>query len=296
VPPKLGILAGRGELPSRIVEAARAAGREFFVIAFNGETDPATVADGVAGGIEHAWVDVATVGRTIKLLKQAEVEELVLIGPVGRPDFSKLKPDWHGAKLLPKVIRAARQGDDAIMKVVVEDLESQGFAILGAETVLASLGAPTGSFGAHAPDARDQADIERGMAVLARLGELDIGQAAVVRDGYVLAVEAAEGTDEMLRRCGQFRTGEPAGVLVKRPKPEQERRVDLPTIGVPTVQGAAAAGLKGIAVEAGGALVADRVAVAEAADAAGIFVCGVTIEELNREEVPREELPVEDGS
>jgi hypothetical protein len=276
VPPKLGILAGRGELPRRIVEAAQASGREVFVIAFNSETDPATVADGAA----HAWVDVAAVGRTIKLLKQADVKELVLIGPVGRPDFTKLKPDWHGAKLLPKIIRAARQGDDAIMKVVVEDLESQGFTILGAEAVLANLGAPGGSFGAHAPDARDQADIERGMAVVARLGQLDIGQAVVVRDGYVLAVEAAEGTDEMLRRCGQFRTEERAGVLIKRPKPEQERRVDLPTIGVPTVEGAAAAGLKGIAVEAGGALVTDRAAVTRAADAAGIFVCGITMKEV----------------
>ncbi len=275
MPPKLGIIAGRGELPRRIVEAARAAGREFFVIAFNGETDPATVADGAA----HAWVDLPTVGRTIKLLKQAGVSELVLIGPIGRPNFRKLKPDWHGTKLLPKIIRAASQGDDAIMKVVVEDLENQGFTILGAEMVLASLSAPTGRLGRHEPDAGDRADIERGMAVLAQLGHLDIGQAVVVRAGYVLAVEAAEGTDEMLRRCRQFRGEAAAGVLIKRPKPVQERRVDLPTIGVPTVQGAVAAGLKGIAVEAGGALVADRTAVAKAADAAGIFVCGVKPEE-----------------
>ena len=275
MPPKLGIIAGRGELPRRIVEAAQAAGREFFVIAFNGETDPATVADGA----EHAWVDLPTVGRTIKLLQQAGVSELVLIGPVGRPNFSKLKPDWHGAKLLPKIIHAAGRGDDAIMKVVVEDLENQGFTILGAETVLATLSAPTGSFGHKEPDAGDRTDIERGMAVVAQLGQLDIGQAVVVREGYVLAVEAAEGTDEMLRRCRQFRGEVAAGVLVKRPKPGQERRVDLPTIGVPTVEGAAAAGLKGIAVEAGGALVTDRTAVAQAADAAGIFVCGVAVED-----------------
>ena len=137
-----------------------------------------------------------------------------------------------------------------------------------------------GSFGALEPDAGDRADIERGLEVVGLLGRLDIGQAVVVRDGYVLAVEAAEGTDAMLKRCGQFRleaTAGRAGVLVKRPKPGQERRVDLPTIGLPTVRGAAAAGLKGIAVEAGGALVTDRAAVAEAADAAGIFVCGVAV-------------------
>ncbi|MDP7549348.1 MAG: UDP-2,3-diacylglucosamine diphosphatase LpxI [Alphaproteobacteria bacterium] len=276
MPPKLGILAGRGELPRSIVEACQASGRDIFIIAFNGETEPATV----AGGIAHAWVDLTAVGRTIRLLKEAEVRDLVLIGPVGRPDFSKLRPDWHGAKLLPKVLRAARQGDDALMKVVVDDLEQQGFNVLAAEAVLSNLGAPMGSFGALEPDAGDRADIERGLEVVGLLGRLDIGQAVVVRDGYVLAVEAAEGTDAMLKRCGQFRleaTAGRAGVLVKRPKPGQERRVDLPTIGLPTVRGAAAAGLKGIAVEAGGALVTDRAAVAEAADAAGIFVCGVAV-------------------
>jgi DUF1009 family protein len=247
--------------------------RDCFVIAFNGETEPETV----AGGVPHAWVEVATVGRTIRLLKEAGVEELVLIGPVGRPDFSKLKPDWHGAKLLPKLIAAARKGDDALMKVVVADLEQQGFTILGAEQVLDGLGAPLGALGAHEPDAGDRADIARGMAVVAQLGAMDIGQAVVVRDGYVLAVEAAEGTDAMLRRCGDFKGAERGGVLVKRPKPGQERRVDLPTIGVPTVEGAAAAGLKGIAVAAGGALIADRGAVAAAADTMGIFVCGVAL-------------------
>ncbi|MBT4046145.1 MAG: LpxI family protein, partial [Rhodospirillaceae bacterium] len=128
-------------------------------------------------------------------------------------------------------------------------------------------------------DADDRADIARGMAVVAELGRLDIGQAAVVRDGYVLAVEAAEGTDAMLERCAQFRGAVRGGVLVKRPKPDQERRVDLPTIGVPTVGAAAAAGLKGIAVEAGGALVTDRAAVAAAADKLGIFVCGIALGE-----------------
>ena len=275
MPPKLGILAGRGALPGQIVRACQSVGREIFVIAFNGETDPSTV----DAGVDHEWVDLPTVGRTIRLLKEADVAELVMIGPVGRPEFSKLKPDWHGAKLLPRVIKAARKGDDAIIKVVVEDLEQLGFTILGAEDVLSNLGAPLGVIGVHKPDSSDRTDITRGMDVLAQLGIMDIGQAAVVRDGYVLAVEAAEGTDAMLRRCREFRGERPGGVLVKRPKPGQERRVDLPTIGVATVEGASHAGLKGIAVAAGGSLIVDREAVAAAADAAGIFVCGVPEED-----------------
>ena len=272
---KLGILAGRGALPGQIVRACQSVGREIFVIAFNGETDPSTV----AGGVHHEWVDLPTVGRTIRLLKEADVVELVMIGPVGRPEFSKLKPDWHGAKLLPRVIKAARKGDDAIMKVVIEDLEQHGFTILGAEDILSNLGAPLGVIGVHEPNTGDRTDITRGMDVVAQLGVMDIGQAAVVRDGYVLAVEAAEGTDAMLRRCREFRGERAGGVLVKRPKPGQERRVDLPTIGVSTVEGASNAGLKGIAVAAGGSLIVDREAVAAAADAAGIFVCGVPEED-----------------
>ena len=271
VPPKLGILAGRGPLPGIIVKECQLLGRDVFVIAFNGETDPSTV----ASGVHHEWVALPAVGRTIRLLKDADVVELVLIGPVGRPNFGNLKPDWHGAKLLPQVIKAAQKGDDAIMKVVVKDLEQQGFTILGAEDILSNLRAPLGVFGIHEPDFDDRTDIERGMEVVAQLGLMDIGQAAVVRDGYVLAVEAAEGTDAMLRRCKEFRRDKPGGVLVKRPKPGQERRVDLPTIGISTVEGTDVAGLNGIALAAGGALIVDRLAVVAAADAAGIFVCGV---------------------
>lgn len=267
---KLGILAGRGELPMRLAETCREAGREVFVLAFNGETDPAGI-----DGFPHAWVDLPAVGRAIEKLKAAGVEELVLIGPVGVPDFKSLKPDWRGAKLLPRIIKAARSGDDAIMKVVVAELEGEGFRVVGAEDVMLDLAAPAGALTRRRPELSDMDDIRRGIEVVRALGRLDIGQAVVVRDGYVLAVEAAEGTDAMLRRCREFARGEPAGVLVKLPKPGQERRADLPTVGLPTVALCAEAGLRGIALEAGGALIVDRQALVEAADAAGIFVFGV---------------------
>ena len=135
-----------------------------------------------------------------------------------------------------------------------------------------------GVLGAYEPNIGDWNDIGRGMNVVAQMGILDIGQAAVVRDGYVLAVEAAEGTDAMLRRCQAFLRDSPSGVLIKRPKPGQERRADLPTIGVSTVESTVCVGLNGIAVAAGSTLIVDRAAVIAAADAAGIFVCGVSEE------------------
>lgn len=267
---KLGILAGSGDIPARLISACRASGREVFVVAFNGETDPATV-----DGCDHAWRDLAAVGGTVDALKSAGCEDVVLIGPLHRPQFSALKPDWRGVKLLPKIIRAARQGDDALLTVVVQFLEQEGFRVVGADEILTDMAAPLGDLGALGPSEDDLADIARGIEVVRALGAVDVGQAAVVCDGVVLAVEAAEGTDAMLARCAALKGEGAGGVMVKLPKPGQERRVDLPTIGLSTVDRAAAAGLRGIAVEAGGALVVDRETVIERANAAGLFVTGI---------------------
>lgn len=272
MPPKLGILAGRGELPARLVSTCRAVGRPFFVVAFTGETDPATVADA-----PHAWSEATQVGRILGLLREAGCQELCLIGPVGRPDLAHLIPDWQGIKLLPRIAQALRRGDDAVMAVLVGFLEEEGFRVVGAEAVASGLAAPAGALGRLRPSPEDRADIARGVEVVRALGRLDIGQAAVVRQGRVLAVEAAEGTDALLARLVAWRPTTPSGVLVKLPKPGQERRADLPTIGLPTLAGAIAAGLAGIACEAGGALLTDRQALATEADAGGVFLYGLSV-------------------
>jgi DUF1009 family protein len=266
-PPKLGILAGRGELPARLAAAARASGREPFVVAFDGQTDP-----GAANGSDHVWRPVAAVGLILAALRGAGCAELCLIGPVDRPDFAHLRPDWTGIKLLPRLVAAARRGDDALMSELVRFLEEQGFRVVGAEAVLRDLTLPEGALGRCAPDEADRADIAKAGALLAALGPFDVGQAAVVREGFVLAIEAAEGTEAMLERCRALRRERPGGVLVKLPKPGQELRVDLPTIGAATIRRAAAAGLKGVAVRAGAALVVDSAEVRGEADAAGVFV------------------------
>lgn len=272
--PKLGILAGRGELPARLVAAARESGREPFVVAFEGQTDPSATADA-----EHIWTSVASVGRILDALRANGCVELCLIGPVDRPDFATLRPDWTGLKLLPRLVAAARRGDDALMSELVRFLEEQGFRVIGAEAVLRELTMPEGPLGRHAPDEIDRADIAKAEALLAALGPFDVAQAAVVREGLVVAIEAAEGTDAMLERCRLLRRERPGGVLVKLPKPGQELRVDLPTIGAPTIPRVAAAGLKGVALRAGAALVVDQAAVRRAADESGVFVVGLAPEE-----------------
>lgn len=267
MPPKVGILAGGGDLPGRLVEACRAAGREFFVIAFEGE-DSEPIPE-----VAATRVGVGAVGKTLKLLHEEGCEEVVLAGPIKRPAFKSLKLDWRGARLLPKV--AAAKGDNALLSVVVDALEGEGFRVIGADDLLPQLLAPQGSLGRHRPSEADQRDIDRGSNVLRALGPYDIGQAVVVEDGRVLGIEAAEGTRALLDRIPALKQAAGRGVLVKLAKPGQDRRVDRPAIGEATVRQAAEAGLAGIALEAGGAIIIDSQAVEAAADDLGLFVVGI---------------------
>ena len=268
--PRLAVLAGSGPLPQQVIGAARAAGREVFVLAFEGETEPAAVE-----GVPHQWVPLGAVGRTLGALHAAGSQEVVMIGPVRRPSFATMKLDWRGMQLLGKLGLRAGRGDDRLFQAIVDELEAEGFRVVGADQVLATLLAPEGLLTRAAPDAAARRDIAQGVAVAARLGELDVGQAVVVQHGLVLGVEAVEGTDQLLARCAGLRRDGPGGVLVKLKKPKQERRADLPTIGPATVAAAAAAGLEGIALDAGHSLIIDRSGVVDLADRHGLFVIGV---------------------
>ncbi len=267
---KLGILAGGGPLPARIVQSCLAAGREVFVIAFENEADPKT-----CEGVPHMWVPLGKVGTTIKRLKAEHCTDVVFAGPVRRPSFSKLKPDMRAIKLLGKIRKAAGQGDDAILSILVEELEGENFRVVGADDLLADVAAPAGNLSDRAPGEGDRKDIELGVRVARALGALDVGQAVVVQHGVVLGVEAIEGTDALLQRCAGIKREGQGGVLVKLKKPQQERRADLPTIGADTVRRAAEAGLSGIAVEEGQSLILDRAETVAEANRLGLFVAGI---------------------
>ncbi|MEE8273993.1 MAG: UDP-2,3-diacylglucosamine diphosphatase LpxI [Alphaproteobacteria bacterium] len=270
---KLGIVAGGGGLPGRLIAACRECRRDVFVIALEGITDR----DGLDGA-SHAWVHLGALERMIGLLREAAVEEVVLAGPVPRPSLRTLRLDKRALKRLVG-LRPGALGDDRLLSLIVDELEGENFRVVGVDTILTDLLAPEGAVGALEPDAEARVDIAAGVRVARALGALDVGQAVVVQHGVVLGVEAIEGTDALLARCRDLRRDGPGGVLVKLKKPGQERRADLPTIGPDTVANARAAGLSGIAVEAGNALIVDRAKVAEAADAGGLFVVGIVPEE-----------------
>ena len=280
---RLGLIAGGGTLPLRIAEAEAAAGRAPYVI---------RIAEGEEGlaRFPHREASVAELGGILKSLKAEECDAVCFAGQVHRPNFSRLRPDWRGAALLPKVVAAARKGDGAIIDVIVGFFENEGFRVVGAEEAAGDLKGEAGSLTDMLPTDADWADIKKGADLVAALGPCDVAQGVVVRRGFVLAVEAAEGTDAMLERVAGlpedlkgFEPGEEGarvGVLVKTPKPDQELRVDLPTLGVRTVENAAKAGLVGIAVEAGRALIVDRDAVRAACEQNGVWVYSFTKDEV----------------
>lgn len=266
----LGIVAGSGALPRRLIEHCRNTGRDVFVLAIDGEATAETVR-----GVPHAWCRLGAAATALELLHGARVEELVLAGGVRRPSLASLRPDWRAARFFARIgFRAL--GDDGLLSAAIKEIEREGFRVVGADTLLGEAATmPDGPVGALHPDEAAFADIEYGFRIIRAIGALDIGQAVVVQQGMVLGIEAIEGTDALVRRCAQLRRDGPGGVLVKGEKPGQERRVDRPVIGPQTVTVAAESGLRGIAAEAGATLLLDRDAVARAADAVGLFVVGV---------------------
>jgi UDP-2,3-diacylglucosamine hydrolase len=268
----LGIIAGSGTLPRRLVESCRVTGRPVFVLALEGEAEPETVAD-----VDHAWCRIGAAAKGLKLLRDQGVVELVIAGGVRRPSLAAVRPDWRAAKFFAKV-GYRLLGDNGLLSAIAKELEIEGFRLVGAHDVLEGRAAvPEGALGRLSPNADAESDIARGIEIARAVGVLDIGQAVVVQQGLVLGVEAIEGTDALLQRCAVLRRDGQGGVLVKVEKPGQETRIDRPTIGPQTVQLAIEAGLAGIAVAAGSTLLLDRDEVVRAADAAGLFVVGVRV-------------------
>lgn len=274
----LGIIAGAGSFPLALARAATAQGRPVYGLLLKGIAGPDLEA------YPHVWVGIGRFGSILKAARKAGCRDLVLIGSLVRPNLWTTVPDIGALKVLPDVVKLYRGGDDHLLRGIAGLFEREGFRLLAAQDVAPELLMPAGVLGRHAPTEADRVDIDVALAAMAALGPYDVGQGVVIGGRRIVAVEGAEGTDGMLERCRTMRDGGPlkwppgTGLLVKAPKPGQDRRIDMPAIGPETVERAAAAGLRGVAVPAGSALVVDMEDVVRRADALGLFVVGLETE------------------
>jgi DUF1009 family protein len=273
----VGLIAGGGVLPFAVADSLVARGINPVLFALKGVCDPQAVAR-----FRHHLISIGQLGRLAKLLRSENCRDLVFIGTLVRPGLSEIRLDWGTLRVIGSVCAAFRGGDDHLLSGVGRILEQHGFRLVGIKDVAPDLLMPEGCLTLKSPDEGSRADIARGRDVLRALSPFDIGQGAVVIDGHVVAVEDIEGTDGLLARVarlraeGRIRAKAPRGVLVKAPKSGQDLRFDLPTVGPRTVEGAAAAQLAGIAIVAGDTIVVDPQNMIAAADAAGLFVAGLS--------------------
>jgi len=272
----IGIICGGGSFPGAVAEAVARRGLRPVMFAIKGWADAK-----VAERYRHHWIAVGQFGRFLRLARAEHCRDVLLIGTLLRPPLRQIRLDWKTIRLMPRIARSLRGGDDRLLSAVAEAVEAEGLRIVGLSEVAPEIIATEGTLGRYQPSPRDQADIARALSLISALGPFDVGQAAVVADSHVLAVEAAEGTDNLLARVAEMRqrgrvtTPQGVGVLVKAAKPGQDRRFDLPAIGTQTVANTMRAGLAGIAVAAGQTIIADATEVIAAADRAGIFVTAV---------------------
>tara|TARA_B100001123_G_scaffold336924_1_gene381064 strand:- start:68 stop:925 length:858 start_codon:yes stop_codon:yes gene_type:complete len=267
---KLGVVAGGGALPSLVINEARKQGREVFVLALEHFVD----LDLIPEGVDYDIVPLGAAAKLIGSLRKAGVQDVVMAGRVKRPGLRELKPDFKALAILTKAsIRGL--GDDGLLSAVRKEIEAEGFRLIGVPDVMPDILAGQGLLAGAQPDEQAMHDIRRGVTVLNAISQVDVGQAVTVQQGIVLAIEAVEGTDAMIARAGELRREGVGGVLVKLVKEQQDRSLDLPTIGLETVQKVAEAGLRGIAVSAGSCQIIDTDAVYSAVKQHNLFLIGI---------------------
>lgn len=270
---RLGILAGGGKLPHRLIAACDKKGIDTFVIGFDGQTDPKLME-----GRHHFWGRIGAASQIVKTLKTHDIKDLVLIGSVRRPAITELKPDLKTASFFARIGMRA-MGDNDLLVCVREELERDGFTLHAIQDFVDDLLAPAGLLGRVKPSKKLGKDISHGIKVCQAIGRLDIGQSVIIQDGVILGVEGIEGTDALIRRCKDLKRKGGGGILIKLCKPMQDKSLDLPTIGPDTVQTCIDSGLDGIVIHAGQSLLLDEQRVVSLADTHKLFIMGVDVNE-----------------
>ena len=246
----LGIIAGSGLLPSEIADLHLKQGGNVYIAALEGETDILHITK-----YQYKQFPIGSVGALLEYFRENNVKEIIIIGGITRPDLKSVKVDKAGSLLIAKILKEKFLGDDNILKIISDFIESKGFKVISPKTLL-ELGTYEKLYVSNKlPSKQDQIDIELGSQVIKSLSNLDIGQSVIIADGYVLGIEAAEGTDALIRRCELLRKTERGGVLVKMAKLTQDMRLDLPTIGPDTIFYLAKHGYNGLAIQKSGVII-----------------------------------------
>ena len=265
----LGLIAGNGMMPVEIIRHCNKHNIPIFVVGLESFATEEQLSEA-----PHLFAKIGEAGKILKTFKEHNVHNIVLAGGIKRPSFKELIPDWEGMKIAAK-LALKKMSDDNLFRAVMDEIESRGFKVVGIEEVVPDMLFQEGIYGKIKPNKEDMDDITRGWTVAKAIGAVDVGQAVVVREGLVLAMEAIEGTDMVLSRAAHLRKPGKAPVMVKVLKPGQDMRVDLPAIGLQTMEMFVKYGIGGIAVEAGGILLIEKDAVIKKADENGIFIIGL---------------------
>lgn len=274
---RVGIIAGGGSLPVEVADGLARQGYPPFILLMDGEADR----ERELRRYDHVSLALEQIGSLVATLKRHGVTHLILAGEIRRrPRLTDMRPTLGLLAIVPSVIVALARGDDGLLKVLTRGLEKRGIRVVGAHEAVPELTAGEGTLTTARPNPSDWRDIGAGRAAAKAIGTLDIGQAAIAIGGRVIALEGIEGTKGLLERTQDLRkhgrlAGKTRGVLVKCAKPGQELRADLPSIGPQTVEAAHAAGLAGIAVEAGRSLILEGPATLSRANALGLFIVGL---------------------
>lgn len=271
---QIAIIAGSGRIPLYVADQLAAHGDEPFIVAIEGEADTGLLR------YPHEFVYPAHVGKFRDILRRIRPDAAVLIGGVRkRPDLRRVRLDWTSIKLAARMIPKLRQGDDALLRGVISVIENAGIPVVGVHELVPELLAPEGDIAGPGAGRAEANALSAAVAGARALGALDAGQACVAVGRRIVALEGVEGTDQMLQRVAELRAAgriqKHGGVLAKLAKPGQDLRADLPTIGVSTIEHVAQAGLSGIAIHAGNALIADYDATCRRADELGVFLLGI---------------------
>jgi hypothetical protein len=264
----LGIFAGRGNLPKILIEQCKKEGRKFILFLLNSEDYLIDYSP-----FNPVFLSYGSVEEFLEILKNKNIQEMVFVGAVNKPNFSEIKVDKTGAILVAKILANKILGDDAVLRTVINFFEKRGVKILPINEILDCVISKKTVLSKIKPDENDLENIKIAEEAIKYFAKFDVGQSLVVSQKQIIAVEALEGTDNMIDRCKNLVCNyKENAILVKVKKPKQTKKADLPTIGIDTVENCYKAGIKGISVQAKSTLILEKEEVIKKIDQLQMFL------------------------